>query len=196
MLCLIAVVLGRHLRDSDEEVLTPEKVPDKSVADKKPVVVARSFCASVLTAIQKKQSPYWNPQTEKCNEESRAELISQCNVLVRGFGDKIGELCPKDEPPCKDECDKDKMKPVKYLIINKPTLPNETYAAFPEPANAGASRRMAEGQQDKPALSLCKDEPCGQPEIPKAATTEAPKQPIPTTTTNAVSSIVKNAPPA
>jgi hypothetical protein len=116
ILCLIAVVLGRHLRDSDEQVLTPEKITaEKSVAEKKPVVVTRSFCTSVLTAIQKKQAPYWNPQTEKCNEESRAELISQCDVLVRGFGDKLGELCPKDEP-CKDECEQDKMKPVKYLI--------------------------------------------------------------------------------
>lgn len=166
---------------------------------KKPVVVTRSFCTSVLTAIQKKQAPYWNPQTEKCNEESRSELISQCDVLVRGFGDKLDELCPKDDDePCKDACEKDKMKPVKYLIINKPTLPNATYATFPEPADAGASRRMAEGQQAKPALSLCKDPPCGlpepQPEIPKLTTTEVPKQPKPTTSTNAVSSIVKNAP--
>ena len=92
-----------------EQVLTPEKKPE-SVAEKKPVVVTRSFCVSVVSAIQKKEIPYWNPQTEKCNEESRTELISQCDVLVRGFGDKLGELCPKDEP-CKGECGQDVMKP-------------------------------------------------------------------------------------
>ena len=89
------------------EVLTPEK---KEEPEKKPVVVTRTFCQSIIAAIQAKQLPYWNPETEKCNAENRSELISQCNILVLSFSDKLKELCPLDEP-CKGECDENVMKP-------------------------------------------------------------------------------------
>lgn len=172
MLCLAIFVIsasGRGLRTSaDSSVLDPPN----GLKSNKPVVVTQAFCKSIFASIKSKTQPYWDVEAQKCNVETRAELVEQCSVIIAEFRKQLADVCPPMEP-CTENCDK--FKPVKYLA-KKATLPK--WSAFPEPEDAAASRRMAEAQKAVPMPIICKVPPCPQREAPK----EAPKE---STTTSA-----------
>jgi len=181
MLCLAIFVIsasGRGLRTSaDSSVLDPPN----GLKSNKPVVVTQAFCRSIFASIKSKTQPYWDVEAQKCNVETRTELVEQCSVIIAEFRKQLADVCPPMEP-CTENCNK--FKPVKYLA-KKATLPNNKFAAFPEPADDAASRRMAEAQKAVPMPIICKVPPCPQRDAPKESTT---------TTTSAGANAAKSTP--
>jgi len=186
MLCLAIFVIsasGRSLRTSADkssvldptsgsesnkmEVVTHFSVLDPTSGSKsnKPVVVTQAFCKSIIASIKSKTQPYWDVEAQKCNVETRAELVEQCSTIIAEFRKQLADVCPPMQP-CTENCDK--FKPVKYLA-KKATLPK--WSAFPEPEDAAASRRMAEAQKAVPMPIICKVPPCPQREAAKESTT-------------------------
>jgi len=151
------------------EVVTHFSVLDPTSGSKssKPVVVTQAFCKSIIASIKSKTQPYWDVEAQKCNVETRAELVTQCSTIITEFRGQISDVCPPSQPPLKlplQPCTENCFKPVKHVGVPKATVPK--WSAFPEPADAAVSRRKAQAQEPVPMLQVtsCSTPPC--PQVP------------------------------
>merc|ERR1711934_1111232 len=109
--------------------------------------------------------------------ETRDELVEQCSTIITEFRGQIADVCPPSQPPLQlplQPCTENCYKPVKRLGVPKKTLPK--WSAFPEPADAAVSRRMAQAQEPVPMLQVvsCNIPPCPQKEAKPAAKPQKP----------------------
>merc|ERR1711934_14776 len=110
--------------------------------------------------------------------ETRDELVEQCSTIITEFRGQIADVCPPSQPPLQlplQPCTENCYKPVKRLGVPKATLPK--WSAFPEPADAAVSRRMAQAQEPVPMLQVvsCNIPPC--PQVPMLISCNIPPCP-------------------
>ena len=124
-LCIDYLVIALFLHGSKHLTTSSICSLDSSVLDppsglksNKPVVVTQAFCNSVFASIKSKTQPYWDVEAQKCNVETRTELVEQCSVIIAEFRKQLADVCPPMEP-CTENCNKFKPGPLLIMVVYK-----------------------------------------------------------------------------
>ena len=92
--------------DADTVNLETSRSSEEIMAEAEKNVVTKSFCEEVLKGIKCKFAPYYDPSAGGYTEESRQDLIDQCNTKICNFEGKIEESksdCFQIDIKCDDD---------------------------------------------------------------------------------------------